>query len=165
MKTGSFSFLAAWGLFAFGCVTGVRADVLLDDTWADGTRTNQNLPAESAWWFSYGAAVAQTNSMFVPMRSDNTALLGITYFTDGLTNPVRLAVGESLTFSLQIVLSNVPPANPLLGFRAGLFNFADSSLSPKRVSADGFSNSSQGSGVQGYSLFQNMGTTFNDQVP
>lgn len=165
MKTRSLSFLARWGLFAFGYVAGVRADVLLDDTWADGTRTNQNLPADSAWWFSYGAATAQTNSMFVPMRSDNTALLGITYFTDGFTNPVRLAVGESLTASLRIVLSNVPPSNPLLGFRVGLFNFADSSLSPKRVSADGFSNSSQGNGVAGYALFQNMGTTFNDPAP
>jgi pectate lyase len=63
------------------------------------------------------------------------------------------------------VLSNVPPQNALLGFRIGFFNFADSSLSPKRVSADGFSNNSQGNGVQGYALFLNMGTTFNDQVP
>jgi pectate lyase len=152
-------------LLASGVVADVRADVLLDDTWADATRTKQNLPIESAWWFSFSAANAQTNSMFVPMRSDNTALLGITYFTDGLTNPVRLAVGESLSVSLRLVLSNVPPQNALFGFRAGLFDFADSSLSPKRVSADGFSNNSQGSGVQGYALFQNMGTTFNDQVP
>jgi pectate lyase len=103
--------------------------------------------------------------MFVPMRSDNTALLSITYFTDGLTNPVRLTVGESLTVSFRLALSNVPAPNSLLGFRVGLFNFADSTLSPKRVSADGFSNSSQGNGVAGYALFQNMGTTFNDGVP
>ncbi len=165
MKTSALCFLAGWGLFAFGFVAGVRADVLLDDTWADGTRTNQNLPTESAWWSSYSAVSAQTNSMFVPMRSDNTALLGVTYFTDGLTNPVRLAIGESLTASLRLVLSNVPPPNPLPSFRIGMFNFADSTLSPKRASADGFSNSSQGGGVQGYALFQNMGTTFNDGVP
>ena len=146
-------------------MAGVRADVLLDDTWADGTRTNQNLPVESAWWFSYSAATAHTNSLFVPMRSDNTALLGITYFTDGTTNPITLAVGESLTVSLRLALSNVPVQNALLGWRAGFFDFADSSLSPKRVSADGFSNSSQGSGVQGYALFLNMGTNFNDQAP
>jgi len=157
--------LSAWGLSALGMVAGVRADVLLDDTWADGTRTNQNLPMESAWWFSYSAATAHTNSLFVPMRSDNTALLGITYFTDGTTNPITLAVGESLTVNLRLVLSNVPPQNTLLGFRAGLFDFADSSLSPRRVSADGFSNSSQGGGVQGYALFLNMGTNFNDQAP
>jgi pectate lyase len=165
MKTGSLGFLAGLGLLASGFGTCVQADVLLDDTWNDGTRTNQNLPTESAWWFSYSAANAQTNAMFVPMRSDNTALLGVTYFTDGLTNPVRLLVGESLIASARLVLSNVPPQNALLGFRIGLFNFADSSLSPKRVSADGFSNSSQGNGVQGYALFQNMGTDFNDAVP
>jgi pectate lyase len=165
MNAKFLSLLVGCGLFAFGFGADIRADILLDDTWADGTRTNQTLPVESAWWFSYSAATAQTNFLFVPMRSDNSALLGITYFTDGTTNPVRLAVGESLTVSLRLVLSNVPPQNALPGFRAGLFDFADSSLSPKRVSADGFSNSSQGSGVQGYALFLNMGTTFNDQVP
>jgi len=103
--------------------------------------------------------------LFVPMRTNNTALFGITYFTDGTTNPITLAVGESLTVNLRLVLSNVPPQNTLLGFRAGLFDFADSSLSPRRVSADGFSNSSQGGGVQGYALFLNMGTNFNDQAP
>ena len=149
-----------------GLVVSVHADVLLDDIWADGTRTNQNLPTDSAWFFSYSAATAQTNFMFAPMRPDNTALLGITYFTDGVTNPVRLAIGESLTASARLVFSNVPPAvNGLLGFRIGLFNFADSSLSPKRVSGDGFSNNGQGSGVAGYALFQNMGTTFFDPAP
>jgi pectate lyase len=165
MKTGLLHLLAGGGLCAFGLAAEIRADVLLDDIWADGSRTNQNLPTDSAWWFSYGAATAQTNSMFVPMRSDNTALLGLTYFTDGVSNPITLAVGESLTVSLRLVLSNVPPQNALPSFRMGLFDFADSALSPKRVSADGFSNSSQGSGVQGYALFLNMGTTFNDQVP
>jgi pectate lyase len=145
--------------------TVVQANVLLEDTWADGTRTNQNLPTDSAWWFSHSATTAQTNSMFVPILSNNSAVLGVTYFTDGITNPVRLGVGETLTVSVNLVLSNLPPQNTLLGFRMGAFNFAGSSLSPKRVSADGFSNGSQGSGVQGYALFQNMGTTFNDPAP
>lgn len=145
--------------------TVVQANVLLEDTWADGTRTNQNLPTDSAWWFSHSATTAQTNSMFVPILSNNSAVLGVTYFTDGITNPVRLGVGESLTVSVNVVLSNVPPQNTLLGFRMGVFNFADSSLSPKRVSADGFSNGSQGNGVAGYALFQNMGTTFSDNPP
>ena len=126
----------------FGLVAPLKADVLLDDTWADGTRTNQNLPTESTWFFSHSATTAQTNSMFVPILSNNSAVLGITYFTVGDTNPVRLAIGESLTVSLRLVLSNMPPQNTLLGFRVGLFNFADSTLSPKRVSADGFSNGS-----------------------
>lgn len=148
----------------FGVVASVRADVLLDDTWADGTRTNQNLPTDSAWWFSNKAATALTNSMFVPL-TNNTADLGVTYFTDGDTNPVTLSLGDTLVISVKLTLSNVPPQNTLLGFRAGVVNFADSSLSPKRVSADGFSNGSQGSGVQGYALFQNMGTTFSDVFP
>jgi pectate lyase len=150
----------------FGLMATVRADVLLDDTWADGTRTNQNLPTDSAWWFSYSAATAQTNSMFVPMRPDNTAVLGVTYFTAGDTNPVRLAIGESLTASARLVFSNVPPAlNGLLGFRIGLFNFADSTLSPIRVTNDLSSNNGQGSGVAGYALFQNMGTNVFDPSP
>src|SRR5450759_5293922 len=103
--------------------TVVQANVLLEDTWADGTRTNQNLPTDSAWWFSHSATTAQTNSMFVPILSNNSAVLGVTYFTDGITNPVRLGVGESLTVSVNVVLSNLPPQNTLLGFRMGVFNF------------------------------------------
>jgi len=135
------------------------AVVLLDDTWADGTRTNQNLPVESAWFSSSGAALTTaTNSMNLTLGGN--AVMGITYFTTNDTSPIQLAIGDSLIATFRLIFTNVAPTNTSLGFRIALADFADSTLSPKRVSADGFSSSSQGNGVQAYALFQNMGTGF-----
>jgi hypothetical protein len=140
--------------------TSAYATVYLNDTWVDGTRTNQNLPAESAWFSSNGSALtAATGSMDLALGAN--AVMGITYFTTNDTSPVQLNVGDTLNATFKMRFTNVAPANTSLGFRIALADFADSALSPRRVSADGFSSSSQGSGVQSYALFQNMGTTFN----
>ena len=74
-------------------------------------------------------------------------------------------VGDTLTASIKFTFNNVAPLNTSQNFRLGLFDFADSTLSPKWATADGFGTSSQGTGVQGYALFQNMGVTFNNASP
>jgi pectate lyase len=148
------------------CLASVSgySSILLDDTWSDGTRNDQNLPTESAWFSSSGAALtAAPGSMTLAMGG--SAIFAITYFTTNDTSPVQLEIGDTLTATLAVTLNGVPPVNSSQGFRLGLFNFADSSLAPKRVSVDGFSSSSQGTGVQGYALFQNMGATFNNSSP
>jgi pectate lyase len=140
--------------------TSANAAVYLSDTWADGSRTNQNLPVESAWFSSSGSALtAATNSMNLALGAN--AVMGITYFTTNDSSPIQLSVGDTLNATFKMKLTDVAPPNTSLGFRIALADFADSALSPKRVIADGFSNSSQGAGVQSYALFQNMGTSFN----
>ncbi|HYV27387.1 MAG TPA: hypothetical protein VFA77_07630, partial [Candidatus Eisenbacteria bacterium] len=140
------------------------ATVYLDDTWADGTRNNQNLPVESAWFSSSGSALtAATGSMNLAVG--NSAVMGITYFTTNDTSPLQLGVGDTLTASFKMFFTNVAPANGSQGFRITIADFADSGLSPKRVTADGFGSSSQGSNVQAYALFQNMGSNFNNNAP
>src|SRR5437899_3114902 len=87
-----------------------RATMLLDDTWADGTRTNQNLPTESAWFSSSGTAVvAATNSMALTLA--NNAILGITYFSTNDTSPIRLSVGDTLTAAFKLTFNSVAPPN------------------------------------------------------
>jgi len=137
-----------------------HATVLLDDTWADGTRTNQNLPTESAWFSSTGSALtAMANWMNLALAG--SAVMPITYFTANDTSPVQLSIGDTLTATFRLAFTNVAPGNTSQGFRITLADFADSTLSPKRVSADNsFGSGSQGNGVQGYALFQNMGTSF-----
>ncbi len=154
-----------FGLFGTALITvSVYPAVLLDDHWADGSRSEQNLPQKSAWFASTGAAlVAATNSLTLSLGS--SAVLGMTYFTSNSTLPVQLEVGQILTASLLVSFGSLSAANTSQGFRLALCNFADSTLSPKRVSADGFSSASQGNGVQGYALFQNVGTGFNDSTP
>jgi hypothetical protein len=137
------------------------AVVLLDDTWADGTRTNQNLPAQSAWYASGGSSLtAASKSMTLSLSVGKGAVLAITYFTTNAASPVQLGVGDTLLATISLAFSGMAAANDSMGFKLGLVDFADSGLSPKRVSEDLDSNNGQGNGVQGYALFQNMGTTF-----
>jgi hypothetical protein len=95
------------------------------------------------------------------------ALQIITYFTPfSGSPPIQLNIGDTLTATFRMMFNGVPPnGSTSQGFRFGLFDFADGSNSPLRVSSDGFSSSSQGSFVQGYSLFGKMYGTFSDATP
>ena len=150
--------------FLLAAVAPSRAATLLDDTFADGTRTSQNLPTDSAWFFSTAADVVTTpGSMSIAVPSGS--FMGITYFGSNSSSPVKLNIGDTLTASVKFTFNNVAPPNTSQNFRLGLCDFADSTLSPKWATADGFGTGSQGNGVQGYALFQNMGVTFNSASP
>ena len=141
-----------------------HAVVLLDDTWSDGKRTDQNLPSRSAWFCSKDSALTATaNSMTLAISPKS--IMAVTYFTTNDASPAQLKVGDTLTARFALTFSKVAAANKSAAFRVALCNFADSMLSPKRVPADDFSTSSQGSGVNGYALFQNMGVTFGKSAP
>ena len=138
---------------------------LLDDIWAGGTRSVQNLPAQSAWFVSGSSTNLTAGVNALNFWNGTNAVTGITYFTPNATTPLSLGIGDTLKATVKLVLSGVAPANSAQGLRVGLFDFVDSTLSPPRVSADGFAAASQGSGVRGYCLFQNMGTTFLASTP
>ncbi len=138
---------------------------ILDDIWLNGTRTIQNPPASSAWFTSSsGSLNAVPGAMTLTVGS---SVMILTYFTpNSASPPVTLNVGDTLTAAISLTFNGLPTASSSSqGFRIGLFDFADGSNSPKRVSADGFSNSTQGSSVAGYALFQKMYTTFSDSTP
>jgi len=149
---------------ALTSITGIRATTVLDDTFADGTRNNQNLPTDGAWYVSGSSSwTTTTGSMSVAMSS--TAILGVSYFGANSSSPVSLAVGDTLTASIKFTFSGVAAGNTSGGFKVGLYDFADSTLSPKWATADLSSNSGQGTGVAGYALFQSFGTAFNNSSP
>jgi len=138
---------------------------ILDDLWLSGTRTIQNLPSRSAWFTSSASALtAAPGAMTLTVGG---SVLMVTYFTPvSGSPPVTLNVGDTLTAAINFTFNGVPTvASSSQGFRIGLFDFADGSNSPLRASADGFSSSSQGLNVAGYSLFQKMYTTFSDTTP
>src|SRR5208282_3390835 len=148
----------------FGVAVPGYATVLLDDTFADGTRNNQNLPTDSAWYVSSSSSWNTTvNAMSVAMGG--TAILGVTYFGTNSSSPVRLQVGDTLTVTLWFNFNGVAPLNSSQGFRIGVFNFAESTLSPPWTTADLGSNDGQGSGVQGYALLQVFGANFSSTSP
>ncbi len=144
----------------------VPSAVFLDDTWASGVRTNQNLPMSSAWWASTaGSLVSATNSMTLTVGGN--AILAVTYFTPNSGSPpIYLNVGDTLTATFKFIFSGVTQnGTTSQGFRFGVFDFADGNNSPLRVSSDGFGSSSQGSGVQGYGLFGKVYGRFGDATP
>src|SRR5947199_8579030 len=86
--------------------TGQASTVFLDDTWADGTRTNQNLPSDSAWFASTGSALtATTNAMNLTLAG--SALQVITYFGTNDTLPIPLNVGDTLLASFKFTFTNI----------------------------------------------------------
>jgi polygalacturonase len=128
--------------------------------------TNQNLPTSSAWWASTaGSLTSATSNMTLTVGGN--ALQILTYFTPNSSSPpVQLNIGDTLTATFTLVFGGVPPnGSSSQGFRFGLFDFADGSNVPSRVSSDGFGSSSQGSYVQGYSLFGKVYGAFSDTTP
>jgi pectate lyase len=161
-----------------GLALPTHAALYIDDFWSDGTRTDPAAPVysengtdadgdgsiESAWFTSSsGSLVAAISNMTLSVGS--SAVVGLTYFTSN--SPAQLAVGDTLAATFHLTFNNVPASNNSQGFRIGIFDFADSTLSPKRVTSDGSisGNNTLGNGVNGYALFQNMGTAFNSTSP
>ncbi len=154
----------AGGIGGWLAVFSCGATTLLDDTFADGTRINQSLPTDAAWYVSSsGSWTTAANALSVV--NGTTAILGVSYFGVNASSPVSLGVGDTLTVTVKFTFNNVAAQNSSQGFKLGVYDFADSTLAPKWATADLSSNSGQGSGVQGYSLFQNFGVTFNNSSP
>lgn len=149
---------------AFGFLTShlPAATTILDDTFADGERTVQNLPDSMAFYVGGGPSsglAATTGSMTWTTAGAGRTMLG--YFgtnVDG-TLPVSLAVGETLQLVIDFVLSGTVN-NVDNSLRIGLFNSTASTGDPQRVSEDGFENSNQAfAGYSGYAMMANIGNT------
>jgi polygalacturonase/PKD repeat protein len=151
-----------------GLASPGRATVLLDQTsWTSGTRSNQSLPTRSAW-FSSGTGSLTVSSSELRMVVTGSSGLALTYFTATNTSPpVQLNVGDTLTTTFHF---NFDGVSTILtnseGFRVGIFDFADGSNVPLRVTSDhSFSSGGEGAFVQGYSLFGKMYAVFFDNQP
>jgi pectate lyase len=140
-------------------VAPARATVLLDDTFADGTRNNTSLPTDAAWFASSGGSLtAAPGAMTLSMGS--SAILGVCYFTTNAASQASLGVGDTLLATITFTFNGVAPLNSSQGFRIALCDFG-----ANRISADFSSSSSQGANVAAYALFQTMGVTFNNATP
>lgn len=152
------------------------AQVLLDDTWADGDRTETNLPEESAWYANTAGIPgvptlsAITNALIGNVRmfeTNTSSRLWLTYFTPA-GSPAELALGETLRVSVTFSASKVTLAPEISrGLRIGLFNFSEPGST--RVSDDGFSTGSgtaaPGANVSGYLLNLNVAQLFTVNSP
>jgi len=113
------SFLLVGGLL-FSCVS--PAAVLLNDTFADGDRTNTNLPTDSAVYFSHPAYLTvSAGSLAVDQAGIGGSSKMWTYFApDG--SPASLEVGHQLVAAIDFTPRvGMSSDNTSKNFRFGLF--------------------------------------------
>jgi hypothetical protein len=166
----------ALALSALSAVASAYAQVLLDDTWTDGDRTDTNLPEESGWYANtVGTPGTPTLSASLGFLTGNVRMfdtntssrLWITHFTPAGA-PAELALGETLKLTLVLTASNMTLSpGTSRGLRIGLFNFSESGAA--RVSGDGFStgggSGAPGADVTGYMLNLNFAQAFTINNP
>jgi hypothetical protein len=99
------------------------AEVLLDELWADGSRTENKLPAESSVWIGRAADVAVSPGLLSTKMGDVSQKIW-TYFTPD--EPVTLAVGQTLTASISFIPRGTLYEHNSRNFRFGLFHDATS---------------------------------------
>ena len=108
---------------AVSAAVSAHSQVLLSDTWADGTRINQNLPTESAWYSSDSSGASLTaavGSMTGTIPSGSVQWL--TYFT-GAGSPATLSLGQTLTLRTVFTPTGVGAENTGRNLRIGLYDF------------------------------------------
>jgi len=131
--------------------TSLAATILLNDSWADGSRTETNLPNESAVYASAAGSVAMANGSLSYTQSTSSQRLATYFKPDG--SPVQLAVGDYLKASVQYVPKGALYNTTSRNFRVGLFHDPTNA----QISADGF-NDAGGAGnpwedARGYAAF------------
>jgi hypothetical protein len=124
--------LPALVLLSIGSVAAADDKILLNDTWADGDRTNTNLPTDSATWIGQSSGNGSNSvtpgalNFVVPTNS----LKVWDYFTSDQTAPngsaphnsvTHLSVGDTLTATMTFTLTGTTAASTSKGFRFGLF--------------------------------------------
>lgn len=122
-----------------GCVAflpfsaGAQLTVIINETWADGNRTNQDLANDSMAWFTSSSGstlTAQTGSMLQDTVGGGRHALA--YFTDA-GSPVVLAVGEAIQLNFTV---SFPAYHSGSAFGTGDFKVALLNSTGSRVDAD-----------------------------
>ncbi|MES2920362.1 MAG: immunoglobulin domain-containing protein [Verrucomicrobiota bacterium] len=131
-----------------------QADVLLDDSWADATRSDTALTAESAWHASSSASLTAAAGSLTGTTASGSSRSWWTHFTENPAVPVSLLQGETLKVTLRFTPVGVNATNSSRALRIGLFDFSGGT----RTTAD--NSSPAGEGVAGYALNMNFGQTF-----
>lgn len=130
--------------------------ILLDDTFADGTRNMTSYPTESAWFASSASTLAVVPGTLTGTDGTGSAMW-LTYLDTAATT---LNVGDTFQLTLDFNVNSVAVQNASRGVRIGLFDFSNGT----RVTSDTFSTGTgtgaPGAGVQGYMLNLNVGSTF-----
>lgn len=112
-------FALAAAIVIVACSPSFAATILLNDTWADGSRTETNLPNESAVYASVAGAVTMGTGSLAYTQDTSSRRLHTYFAPDG--SPATLNVGDKLITTIEFTsgtLDNSTGRN----FRVGLFS-------------------------------------------
>lgn len=153
-------------LALFGLTSASRAVVIVEDTWADASRTNMPISSSNTVWYSSTASSLLVETNFMLGTNITSARLWVGYFTDDPASPVTLAPGQMIKVTLVFTPTNVAQwtgSGTQRGLRFGLLNYADGGT---RLTDDSFSSSGgNGANVTGYMLNLSFYTNFSTETP
>ena len=152
-----FAFVSAIALSA----GPLGAATLLNDSFADGSYTNQSLPSSSAWYYANTAGTVTASAATNVYILDNNAsgsLQTWTYFTD--SGSQALAVGETLSVTFNFDLMGTVPTTVTDGaLRFGLFDSGGTRVTANQTGSIANSNWNTDTG---YSAFVNVNSLSSD---
>jgi len=120
MKTTFIKTCTVWALVA--ALGGVcAADVLLNDAFADGSRSETNLPNESAVWISHPDGVTMGAGSLAFDQTVSSSQKMWTYFAPN-QSPVSLAVEDKLIVTIEFTPRGALYETTSKNFRFGLFH-------------------------------------------
>lgn len=138
MKSSSLSLICGGSLCLLAAVASAQTTTILNETWADGDRSNQNLPNSSAW-FNPGHDGTLTSTTGSMTSTSSSTRYTLTYFTSPVGGnapvPVTVDKGQVLTLSYSYSFTGISTTGtPWL--RIGLFDSTTGTNSIQRISQD-----------------------------
>jgi len=159
----SSSVTSAPAVLTVTAATSTPTGVVVDDTFADGSRINLPYAVDNSIWLATAGLDASSGALVGTPQTGSAVWLG--FFTDDQTAPpglpVHLDVGKQVKATIHFSADSIV-ASGGNSIRMGLFDYADGGTRPV---ADGSGVANSGTGVRGYMLVLNFGTTFNDDTP
>jgi hypothetical protein len=124
--------------------------VLLDETWADGTRDDTNLPTESATWVSDSGLVTVGVGSFAFTQDGSSNRMWTHFAADG--SPVTMSVGQQLVTTIKFTPTGLY-AHDKESFRFGVFHDSTSSQVNNDSNDDGGGTGDPWADSKGYGVF------------
>ncbi len=126
-----------------------HAEVLLDETWADGSRAENKLPTEAAAWVGRSDDATVSQGVLSTKMGKMSQKIWL-YFTAG--EPVTLAAGETLTASISFIPRGALYENTSRNFRVGLFYDPSSPRVEEDTNADSGGKGDPWADATGYAV-------------
>lgn len=102
---------------------------IINETWSDGNRSNQDLANNSmAWFSSAGSSTVEVTTGSMTQLTGSGGRHNLAYFTDP-GSPVSIGVGEQLQMNFTVSFPNPEALGAGNDFRVGLLNSQNSRIS------------------------------------